>query len=399
MGCRADVIDACCAGFPHRAYLQDCTSVFGGPVVGEVLRQVSDAFGRAIERFGEFLQNFDPTSWVAWLQIASLTLASLWTLYQFTRARRLNEGEVEDWIEEHLDDKPRNLMNERGEYLAHFDAATDRAFLARALLRCRASARMLVLFVLRIVLVRKRKHSAAHAMLLFDAGKEPKAEEEFNAIAADFERMMTIYEKQVRAKRLEACNAYLYAGRVASQHGSSEGTKHAYDNVLRLNNGDVDAYKLIGKQYLAVGNREAALTEYGKIATHAQSIGNRALEAEAYRLQATVHWADNRLGRARTTLSLSAETEPADNHQGLAETQRMLGDVFARQGNLNAAERAYTDSRSSYEFAGDQAAADDVQKILGGLRGKDNWITRLIEGLGQLMLRLAKRLRGRGQKT
>ena len=120
-------------------------------------------------------------------------------------------------------------------------------------------------------------------MLLFDAGKEPKAEEEFNAIAADFERMMTIYEKQVRAKRMEACNAYLYAGRVASQHGSSEGTKHAYDNVLRLNNGDVDAYKLIGKQYLAVGNKEAALAEYGKIATHAQSIGNKALEDEAYR--------------------------------------------------------------------------------------------------------------------
>ena len=51
------------------------------------------------------------------LQVASLTLAIIWTLYQFTRARRLNEGEVEDWIEEHLDDKPRNLMNERGEYL------------------------------------------------------------------------------------------------------------------------------------------------------------------------------------------------------------------------------------------------------------------------------------------
>jgi tetratricopeptide (TPR) repeat protein len=263
--------------------------------MGELLRQISDAFGRAIERFGEFLQSFDPTSWIAWLQVASLTLAILWTLYQFTRARGLNEAEVEDWIEEHLDDKPRNLMNERGQYLGHFDSSTEVSFLARGLRALRARAKMLVLFLVRVVLVRKRKKSASYAMLLFEAGKEPKAEEEFNAIAADFERMMTIYEKQVRAKRLEACNAYLYAGRVASQHGSAEGTKHAYDNVLRLNNGDVDAYRLIGKQYLAVGNKEAALVEYGKIATHAQSIGDKALEAEAYRLQATVHWQDNRL--------------------------------------------------------------------------------------------------------
>ena len=73
--------------------------------MGEILRQINASLGRAVERFGEFLQSFDPTSWVAWLQIASLTLAILWTLYQFTRARRLSEGEVEAWIEEHLDDK------------------------------------------------------------------------------------------------------------------------------------------------------------------------------------------------------------------------------------------------------------------------------------------------------
>src|SRR6476620_7044844 len=117
--------------------------------MGEVLRQVYDAFGRAIERFGEFLQSFDPTSWVAWLQIASLTLAIIWTLYQFTRARRLNEGEVEDWIEEHLDDKPRNLMNERGEYLAHFNSSATGSFIARGLRALRARARILVLSIVR----------------------------------------------------------------------------------------------------------------------------------------------------------------------------------------------------------------------------------------------------------
>jgi hypothetical protein len=267
--------------------------LFGEPAMGELLRQINASLGRAVERFGEFLQSFDPTSWVAWLQIASLTLAILWTLYQFTRARRLSEGEVEAWIEEHLDDKPRNLMNERAAYLSHFDSATSGSLIARGLRALRARAKMVVLFLLRVILVRKRKPSAAHALLLFDAGKDARAGAEFNAIAADFEKMVRIYEKQVRAKRLEACNAYLYAGRVASEIRDAEATKRAYDNVLRLNDGDLDAYKLIGRQYLEAGNIPAALREYASIAVRAEKAGDKAMEAEAYRLQATAHLRDN----------------------------------------------------------------------------------------------------------
>jgi tetratricopeptide (TPR) repeat protein len=366
--------------------------------MGEILRQAYDAFGRAIERLGEFLQSFDPTSWVAWLQVASLTLASLWTLYQFTRARRLNEGEVEDWIEEHLDDKPRNLMNERGEYLAHFNSSATRSFIARGLRVLRARAKILVLSIVRVVLVRKRKPSAAHAMLLFDAGKEPKAEAEFNTIAADFERMMKIYEKQVRAKRLEACNAYLYAGRASSDMGDLEATRRAYDNVLRLDDGDADAYKLIGKQYLDGGNIPAALAEYANIATRAEKIGNRAMEAEAYRLQATAHLRDNRTGRAHRMLTRSEKTELPTNPQGLAETQKMLGDLFAQQGRTAAALTAYTNSVTNYGQAGNRAAAAEVQEILDRMGSKDPWLTRMVEGIGQLMLRLATRLRGRRQR-
>ena len=366
--------------------------------MGEVLRQVYEAFGRAVERFGEFLQNFDPTSWIAWLQAASLTLAISWTLYQFTRARRLNEGEVEDWIEEHLDDKPRNLMNERGEYLAHFNSVAKSSFVVRSLRTIRARAKMLVLFLLRVVLVRKMKPSASHALLLLDAGKDAKAGAEFNSIAVDFEKMVSIYEKQVRAKRLEACNAYLYAGRVASQLGDPEATKQAYENVLRLNDGDADAYKLIGNQYLVAGNKPAALSEYAKIAARAKAVGDSALEAEAYRLQATVHWADNRMGRARRTLAMSAKLEPPTNYGGLAETQKMLGKVFARQGNLNAALMVFRDSIANYGFAGDQTSADEVQSLLDGLGGKDTWPASLAERIGQFMLRLATRLRDRRQK-
>ena len=112
--------------------------------------------------------------------------------------------------------------------------------------------------------------------------------------------MMKIYEKQVRSKRLEACNAYLYAGRAASDMGDPEATKRAYDNVLRLNDGDADAYKLIGKQYLDGGNIPAALGEYTDVAAHAEKVGNRAIEAEAYRLQATA--------RARGTIELAEHT-------------------------------------------------------------------------------------------
>jgi tetratricopeptide (TPR) repeat protein len=366
--------------------------------VGEILLQIYEAFGRALERLGGFLQGFDPGSWVAWLQVASLTLAIIWTLYQFTRARRLNEGEVEDWIEEHLDDKPRNLMNERGEYLVHFNSSATASFIARGLRAVRARAKILLLAIVRVVLVRKRKPSAAHAMLLFDAGNEPKAEAEFNTIAAAFEGTMKIYEKQIRAKRLEACNAYLYAGRAASDMGDLEATKRAYDNVLRLNDGDADAYKLIGKQYLDGGNVPAALTEYANIAAQAEKVGNRAMEAEAYRLQAIAHLRDNRTGRAHRMLTRSQMTEPPTNSQGIAETQRMLGDLFAQQGRTAAAVTAYTNSVTNYGQSGNRTAAAEVQKILDQMGSKDSWLTRVVDGLGQLMLRLAKRLRDRRQK-
>jgi tetratricopeptide (TPR) repeat protein len=366
--------------------------------MGELLRQINASLGRAVERFGEFLQSFDPTSWVAWLQIASLTLAILWTLYQFTRARRLSEGEVEAWIEEHLDDKPRNLMNERAAYLSHFDSATNGSLMTRGLRALRARAKMVVLFLLRVILVRKRKPSAAHALLLFDAGKDARAGAEFNAIAADFEKMVRIYEKQVRAKRLEACNAYLYAGRVASEIRDAEGTKRAYDNVLRLNDGDLDAYKLIGRQYLEAGNIPAALREYASIAARAEKAGDKVMEAEAYRLQATAHLRDNRTGRARRMLARSEKIEPPSNHQGLAETQRMLGDLFVRQGMTAAAATAYTNSVTNYRQAGNRAVAAEVQDSLDRIGREEGWAARMLEHFGQLMLRLAKRFRDRGQR-
>ena len=257
---------------------------------------------------------------------------------------------------------------------------------------------MVILFLLRVILVRKRKPSAAHALLLFDAGKDARAGAEFNAIAADFEKMVRIYEKQVRAKRLEACNAYLYAGRVASEMRDAEATKRAYDHVLRLNDGDTDAYKLIGRQYLEAGNIPAALREYASIATRAEKVGDKATEAEAYRLQASAHLRDNRTGRARRMLVRSEKVEPSTNHQGLAETQRMLGDLFARQGMTAAAATAYTNSVTNYRQAGNQAVAAEVQDSLDRMGRKDGWATRVLERFGEIMLRLAKRLRDRGQK-
>jgi hypothetical protein len=132
----------------------------------------------------------------------------------------LNESEVEDWIEEHLDDKPRNLMKERGEYLAHFNSAANGSFLERSLRAIRARARMLVLFLLRLVLIRKRKASASNAMLLFDAGKDTRAGAEFNAIAAEFEKKVRIYEKQVRARHIRhgfnATLGYMQDGSLAT---------------------------------------------------------------------------------------------------------------------------------------------------------------------------------------
>lgn len=367
--------------------------------MGEGLGAVYRALGRAIERLGEFLQSFDPTSWTAWVQVVSGVLGILWVLYQFARARRLSEAEVEDWIEEHLDDKPRNLMNERSEYLSHLNSATHRSFIPRWLRAIRARAKIIVLFLVRLVLLRKRKPSASHAMLLFDAGRDAKAEAEFNEIATDFEKMVGIYEKQVRAKRLEACNAYLYAGRVASELKDPEGTRRAYDNVLRLNGGDSDAYKLIGKQYLDTGNIPAALGEYTKIAAHAAILGDKAMEAEAYRLQALAHSTGNRTGRAQRMLAKSQQTEPATNYGGLAQTQKMLGDLFIRQGRMAAAVTAYTNSITNYAQAGDGRAAAEIQRILDGIDRKDPWIVRMLERFSQFISKLAKLFRDRSQKT
>jgi tetratricopeptide (TPR) repeat protein len=325
-------------------------------------------------------------------------LGIVWVLYQISGARRLSQSEVEEWIEGHLDEKPSDLMKERKEYLARLNDYEHCPVGVRAFRALLAHLRMMAASIVRILLLRRRRMAPSHALLLLTSGNAPRARAELEEMATSYEKMVNIYEKQVRAKKIEACNAYLYAGRVASQRGDSESARRAFDNVLRIDGKDTDAHKLIGRQYLDSKNIGAALAEFSSMESLAKQKSDKSLEAESYRLQAEAHLLDGRTGRAHRSLRRSAQVLVANDYPGFGHTQEMLGDVFAQQNRVDAAENSYTASSHSWGLAGDNEAAARVQKKLKALRSADTWISKALEYSGQFMLKLAKQTRDRAQR-
>ena len=353
------------------------------------------------------LWGFDPHDWIAWVQLTGAVLGILWIAFQFNRLRARTEKEFEAWVRHHLQQKRKQLEAERKAFLTLIHDHAAAGIWWRSSSAVLARTKLIVLFLFRVLLLRRRRPSIRHAMTLYRAGRIDDAREELEDIAADFAENFPNYDELVETKRYETCSAFLYAGSVAVE---KQHARKSFDRVLELSKDtDVDARKLIARQYLESGNRDAALKQYARIISHGEKVEDKAMQAEGCRLQAKVHLLEKRSGRALRTLQkgLGLERARTTAYRGIAETQEMLGDLFVQsERTKKAAEDAYVESRDNYTFDGDTASADRVQKQLNTLRGEETrmsraleWTGLRVERLAQFTLTLAKQMRVPPQKS
>ena len=287
--------------------------------------------------------NLDMKDWAAAATIS-------WILIQVNERRRLNERNIDKFLDRGLKEKLRNLREERARSLSRFTKAAGELPILRAIKMVYANVRRLLSFCFRILRLRRPQASMSHAMILFDGGNKDGARREFRKLANELLEKAELYRKYASAKDEEAMNALIYCGRVAALQKKSDATIEAFNKVLTMNEKDPDARKLIGEQFRAAGNPTEALRQFSAVV---ESMGKSPQAAEALRLQAEIYSENDEVGKARDVLkkSLAIERE-RQSYSGIAETEEKLGDVFAsRERTISAAKRSYLASIENYRTA------------------------------------------------
>ncbi len=319
-----------------------------------------------------------------------------WILYQLIQRRRINEANVDKYLERHFSDKSKSVDEQRQTYLAHFSAVATTWMISRLARLCLSSLLRVLWFVWRLAKFEfRRRPSAWHAMLLFDGGRSGPAHKEFLDVADNLLEAAKSYRKQAALKRREAINALIFAGRVAALDKDSESTIEAFRRVIEIRDTDYDARKFIGQQYREVGNRAAALREFKELNGLTAAKRDKALAAEAFRLQAEVLTEDGDTAAACVALDKSMEIETARRDiKGIALSHDLLGDAYKRAGEMRDAAAAYEASLQNYQTIDDR---DNVQRLhskLWRLQPEETFLSRLVAGFATfLMERVAKSLR------
>jgi hypothetical protein len=349
------------------------------------------------------LANFNRRDWVDWAYLLYVAVGLFWIGYQFNRLRGRSDREFDKWVEEQAKKMRRNLEGERRYYLDWLRDYSALPLWWRIALALSARVELVLFFIARLILLRKRRPSVAHAMRLWRAGtarSRQKAKEELETIAAVLESKLHTYIDLEAAKRLEARNAYLYVGRLAEEEGDSVVSRTAFGRMIDLARyepppgGDPDAHKLIALQYLEAQNGNAAMFHCEKIVGYAKETGNALLEAEGYRLQARAHGTHTRRGRELLNDSLNIE-HARENHAGWGATLELFGDIYRpRKKNRNAAVTWYKESLKHYQLANDARGEKSIIKKLNELSGEETWLSRRLDWLSKAIAKLAMQTRG-----
>src|SRR5262249_27827579 len=241
----------------------------------------------------------------------------------------------------------------------------------------------------------RMRSSATHAMLLFDGGRTGRAHREFLEVADSLLETAKSYRKQAALKRQEAINALIFAGRVAALDKDSAATIDAFRRVIEIRDGDYDARKFIGQQFREVGNLSAALREFKELNGLTAAKRDKALAAEAFRLQAEVHTDGGDTAAACSAIEKSVEIEMARrNVTGIALCHELLGDAHKRAGALADAAAAYQASLENYQTIDDRENIQRVHSKIWHLQPQETFLSRTVAAFATfLMERVAKNLR------
>jgi hypothetical protein len=347
------------------------------------------------------LRDFNPKDIVDWFQLIYIPAGLLWIGYQFNRLRGRSDKEFDKWVEAQAKKMRRNLAEERKEYLDWLHDHNSAPLWMRAISATLAWLKLSFLFVLRILLLRRRTPTVRHAMTLWRAGFRGRAKKELEGLALDLESKLPTYIDLEEAKRFEARNAFLFAGRAAEEEGERTLSRAAFTKMLDLSKqrpqvpGDPDAHRLIAVQYLEANNTSDAKPHCDDVVNYAKSTSDELLEAEGYRLQARAAGIHTRDAKRLLDESLRI-VRARENSRGLAETQELMGDIYRpRRRNQSTAARLYTESRKNYRLAGDRVGEDRVAGKINSLLGNENWLSRQLDRLSAAIARLATRMRDR----
>jgi tetratricopeptide (TPR) repeat protein len=335
------------------------------------------------------LENMGVKEWAAVLTIG-------WILYQFIDKRRLTEANIDAFFERHFTEKLKSIEDQRRTYLIEIASSQNRLPLHSTLIMCIAYIRRFLWFAWCIARLNfTHTSAAAHAMLLLDCKQLNKAKKEFLSAASDLQDTASLYKKQASAKRREAVNALIFAGRVAALQGDNETTIDAFNRALKIRISDLDARKFIGEQFWAVGNFTAALQQFDDIATSTAAKRDKGRAAEAP-LQGDVLLARKDITEARKAFEASLTIEEErKNFEGMAETQERLGDTFVSDNRtLEDAKDWYTRSLENYLTTSNKKAIARLRSKLRGVRLVDTWASKRAEELGRYLTeKVAMRLR------
>lgn len=112
----------------------------------------------------DLLKDFNPKDWVDWLYLIYIPIGLAWIGYQFNRLRGRGDKEFDGWVESQARKMRKNLGEERTYYIDWLHDHSTLPLWPRAASSALARLKLIALFVLRALLLRRRRPSVAHAM-------------------------------------------------------------------------------------------------------------------------------------------------------------------------------------------------------------------------------------------
>lgn len=344
------------------------------------------------------IETFNPLDWLGWVQLGTSIIGVLWILYQFNKFRTDNEKRLQEYLERHVEKKKRDHAQERIQTLARFDQAQSTKPKKLRILLAKVAAFLVILW--KYVPFAKPVPPAALAVLLVDADNSEEAQKQFSAWGAELLKQAKLFEEQAQAKRLEAGNVYIFAGRLAAASDDGDAARRAIEQVLQdVDGSDMDARELATEIARRSGHLDTARDECDRLYRIAKRHGDRQRMARAFRLKAAIHRTGGSPVLARRALEEGIKIDKADlNHAGVAVCFEQLGDLYAQKQPpaKKAARDNYLPAIERFEIVQDPASIDRIRRKLEQLEPTETQVTissRIVGSLGRWLTELSMRLR------
>lgn len=181
---------------------------------------------------------------------------------------------------------------------------------------------------------------------------------------------------RVRLARERAATAYLEIGMIKGHTGQGMEAAEAFTSMLRVNPGDLDAFRMRGAQYRDLRMFREAEGDF--IALEQLLGGDRAAVAEAKRELAAVFLGSGDHGRADVVLETAMELEEElFSQRGVALTHESIGTLRTAQRYWKQAKASYEQSRVIFDLLEDQASVSRVDLLLSRLKeARDRGLAR-----------------------